>query len=131
MLSGRLAVGGAIAVQAASPLFVRKAYWCAAHTMEDVDNPYEENKKLYVVPYHAYVPSFGEWGFVLASPLPVQWDKLNLKVPTKYLDDKVMHDMKDFPKDTSEVETDVNRLNTHRISDYYEKGWEKWYVPGS
>ena len=35
MLSGRLAAGGAIAVQAASPLFVRKAYWCAVHTMEE------------------------------------------------------------------------------------------------
>jgi spermidine synthase len=131
MLSNRLAAGGAIAVQAASPLFVRKAYWCAVHTMESVGNPYEPDKLLHVKPYRAYVPSFGEWGFVLASPLPVQWDKLKLKVPTKYLNDKIMQDMIDFPKDTAEVDTDINRLNTHRISDYYEKGWEKWYVPGS
>ena len=131
MLAGRLSVGGAITVQAASPLFVRKAYWCAVKTMKSVENPYAPKKSLYVEPYHAYVPSFGEWGFVLASPMPVQWDQLKLTVPTRYLNDKILRDMRDFPKDTSEVPAEVNRLNTHRITDYYEKGWEKWYVPGS
>jgi spermidine synthase len=54
-----LASDGVLAVQSTSPLFSRRAYWCIDRTIEACG--------LFARPYHAFVPSFGEWGFVLAS----------------------------------------------------------------
>ena len=60
------------APQAGSPLFARRAYWSVVETVERTPNPFAVDGALEVVPYHAYVPSFGDWGFVMASaePLP-------------------------------------------------------------
>src|SRR6202035_5077122 len=54
-----LSVQGAIVVQSTSPMFARDSFWCIAATLEQAG--------LRTYPYHVYVPSFGEWGFVLAS----------------------------------------------------------------
>src|SRR5215471_5424546 len=58
LLRARLAPGGAATVQSTSPLFARTSYWCVVRTMEAAG--------FAVRPYHVAVPSFGEWGFVLA-----------------------------------------------------------------
>ena len=60
LLSRHLTRDGLVVVQATSPLFARQIYWCIAETMKQAG--------LRTYPYHVYVPSFGEWGFVLAAP---------------------------------------------------------------
>ena len=59
LLCERLSPDATFVVQATSPLFARQAYWCIVATIEQAG--------LAVAPYHVYVPSFGEWGFVLAG----------------------------------------------------------------
>jgi len=59
VLRRHLNPGGLIAVQATSPLFARKSYWCIVDTVQAAG--------FHALPYHAYVPSFGEWGFVLGT----------------------------------------------------------------
>src|SRR6185312_9528018 len=59
LLREHLDPGGTVAVQSTSPMFARVAYWCVVHTMQDAG--------FFVTPYHVAVPSFGDWGFVLAS----------------------------------------------------------------
>src|SRR5262249_40928734 len=54
-----LAPGGAVSVQATSPLFARRSYWCIVETIRAAG--------LAVLPYHLPVPSFGVWGFALAK----------------------------------------------------------------
>src|SRR5690349_13958577 len=61
-LAGHLAPGGAITVQATSPLFARKSFWCVMETLRA--------SGLTVHPYQVAVPSFGEWGFGLARVEP-------------------------------------------------------------
>ena len=56
--------GGVVAIQSTSPLAAREAFWCIVATVRDVG--------LHAAPYHAPIPSFGEWGFVLASREPLQ-----------------------------------------------------------
>ena len=51
---------GALVVQSTSPLFARRSYWCIVRTLEATG--------FSVWPYHAFIPSFGEWGFALAQP---------------------------------------------------------------
>jgi spermidine synthase len=50
---------GLAVVQSTSPLYARQSFWCVVTTLESVG--------LIATPYHALVPSFGEWGFVLAG----------------------------------------------------------------
>ena len=40
-------------------MFARKSFWCIDETVKQAG--------YRTFPYHAYVPSFGEWGFVMAS----------------------------------------------------------------
>jgi spermidine synthase len=51
---------GLMVVQSTSPMFARDSYWCIVQTIRQAG--------LRVYPYHVYVSSFGEWGFVLAAP---------------------------------------------------------------
>jgi spermidine synthase len=49
-------------IQTTSPLVARQSFWTVVQTIESVG--------LRATPYHAHVPSFGEWGFVIASRRP-------------------------------------------------------------
>src|SRR5271170_5159310 len=54
-----LSAQGFLVVQSTSPMFARDSFWCIAETLHQAG--------LQTFPYHVYVPSFGEWGFVLAG----------------------------------------------------------------
>ncbi len=54
-----LSAQGLMVVQSTSPMFARDSYWCIAETLKQAG--------LQTYPYHVYVPSFGEWGFVIAA----------------------------------------------------------------
>src|SRR5207244_12389081 len=54
-----LSAHGFMVVQSTSPMFARDSFWCIAQTLKQ--------SGLQTFPYHVYVPSFGEWGFVLAG----------------------------------------------------------------
>lgn len=59
LMDQHLAAGGYAVIQTTSPLIARRSFWTVAATVEAVG--------LTATPYHAHVPSFGEWGFVVAS----------------------------------------------------------------
>jgi len=107
---------GMAVVQATSPLFARRSFWCVVKTLENVG--------FRTTPYHVYVPSFGEWGFVIASKkLYLKPDQYlpNLKFLTPELASSLFH----FPKDMAPVEAEVNRLNNQVLVQYYEAEWHK------
>src|SRR3984893_17184817 len=58
-VSRHLSAQGFMVVQSTSPMFARDSFWCIAQTLKQAG--------LKTHPYHVYVPSFGEWGFVLAA----------------------------------------------------------------
>lgn len=59
LLEKRLSARGLIVVQSTSPLYARQSFWCVVTTLESVG--------FKTAPYHALVPSFGEWGFIIAG----------------------------------------------------------------
>jgi spermidine synthase len=77
---------------------------------------------------HAYVPSFGEWGFVviggehLARPSKTRIDKTKLR----YLDDAVLAGLFEFPADMARVDAPVNRINDQQLVSIYTREWESW-----
>ncbi|WP_083326293.1 polyamine aminopropyltransferase [Hymenobacter coccineus] len=115
-LTQRLAPGGRLVVQSTSPYLARQSFWCVAHTLQAAG--------LHVVPYHLYVPSFGEWGYVLAGP-DAQWrgDAGPLPAGLRYVTAGTIHDMLRFPPDMAEVPTEVNQLNNQALVRYFEEDW--------
>jgi spermidine synthase len=110
----RLAPDALFVVQSTSPLFARQSYWCVVETIRAVG--------VNAWPYHVYVPSFGEWGFVMASrggwTMPEQ-----LPAGLRFLDAQQMPAMFEFPPDMAAVASDVNRLDNQALVQYYEREW--------
>jgi spermidine synthase len=116
LLRRRLNPGGLVSVQSTSPMFARKSYWSIERTLAVAG--------FNTVPYHAYVPSFGEWGFVLGATTPY---KIPEKFPSglRFLTPAVARGMFQFPKDMAALPVEANRLNTQVLVQYYEDEWNK------
>jgi len=119
LLATHLSRSGAMVTQATSPMFSRDAFWCIEETMSE--------SGLITLPYHTYIPSFGEWGFVLASKLKLPLREIEETKAFKYIDNQAMKRMQIFDKDISKTEVKSNRLSSHKLIYYYDSGWEKWY----
>ncbi|MGH9576569.1 MAG: polyamine aminopropyltransferase, partial [Terriglobales bacterium] len=114
LLGRRLGAHGLASIQATSPLFARQSYWCIVETLRQAG--------LRVYPYHTYVPSFGEWGFVLAGNAP--WEPpAALPAGLRFLSAHSLPPMFDFPADMQPVEAQPNRLNDQVLVRYYESEW--------
>ncbi len=116
LLANRLSASGYAAVQTTSPLVARQSYWTIATTIESVG--------LTATPYHANVPSFGEWGYMLASHRP--W-RMPTELPQdlRFLTPQTLALLFDFPKDMARVPTEVNRLSNQVLVMTYEQEWGK------
>jgi spermidine synthase len=114
LLAKHVSARGAIVVQSTSPLFARQSYWCIVSTLKQIG--------LKTYPYHVYVPSFGEWGFVLAAAreyaLPVQ-----LPEGMKFLTLETLPELFRFPNDMRPMEVEPNRLNDQILVRLYEREW--------
>jgi spermidine synthase len=103
-------------IQTTSPLVARKSYWTVATTIESVG--------LTATPYHAHVPSFGEWGYIIASRRPYRMPDA-LPAGLRFLSPSTLPLMFDFPLDMARVPTEVNRLSNQILVTTYEQEWGK------
>ncbi|HEX2999888.1 MAG TPA: hypothetical protein VHR86_06600, partial [Armatimonadota bacterium] len=113
----RLSADGLLVTQASSPYYARQAYWCVARTVAAAG--------LRTLPYRAYVPSFGEWGFVLAGRRQPRPERLRLKVNGRYLTPATVPDAFRFPPDEA-MPSPLPRINTvfsPVLLRYYNQGW--------
>ena len=119
LLDKHLAASGYAVVQTTSPLVARKSFWTVVATMESVG--------LATAPYHAHVPSFGEWGFVVASrrPFSPESQASNLPAALKFLNPQTLRLLFDFPADMSRVAAPINRLSNQELVHSYEQEWGK------
>lgn len=109
-LSGILAENGILVTQASSPFFAPKVLSCIAATISQVG--------LEVHPYTVDVPSFGPWGFVLASKNIFESEKLQLPIPTRFLTESILHHLFELPKDIQLQKVEINRLSYPVIVGY-------------
>ncbi|MEZ5934131.1 MAG: polyamine aminopropyltransferase [Alphaproteobacteria bacterium] len=123
----RLARDGVLVTQATSPLYAREAFWSIARTLEATADPYREGATLSVIPYHAYVPSFGDWGFVAASPAKLDWSRIRLPAGLRFLTDETVPGLLHFPPDIDDLPVEINTLQDHPLLRYYEQGWSRWF----
>lgn len=134
MLWHLLTEQGVLVTQSTSPFFAREPFWCINHTLQDVF--------AYVVPYKAYVPSFGLWGFNMVSKSPLcavgpgdETDRLVKRIETelaaskdqfRFLKGDNIDGLFRFDKDVDEVETRINHLDDHHLVELYERSWKQF-----
>ncbi|MEX1365772.1 MAG: polyamine aminopropyltransferase, partial [Nannocystaceae bacterium] len=113
LLARRLRPDGVGVVQATSPYLAPRSFWCIVATLDAAG--------LQPRPYHAHVPSFGDWGFVLVSPVdrppPL---RLREGVEYRFLDDATLSTLFVFPADQAPPPVEINRLNDQLLVHYYE-----------
>ena len=76
-----------------------------------------------VRPYHAYVPSFGEWGFVFAGLDEVPSRFRDLPAGLRFLDEAVLPSLFVFPRDLAPGPAPLNRLDNQALVTLYEDDW--------
>jgi len=116
LLEKRLSARGRIVVQSTSPLYARKSFWSVVGTLESVG--------FQVTPYHAMVPSFGEWGFIIASR-QTYTPPTSYPVPTRFLTPEITPSLFHFPADMARVPAEINRMNNQVLVRYFEEEWGK------
>ncbi len=119
----RLSDGGALVSQATSPYYAPEAFWCISETITAAFS----SADVQVSPYHALVPSFGEWGFVLVSSGPPTAPDPDM--PMKFLTESTYKAMFDFPADLQERPVSVNHLADAILARYYRDGWMRIQAP--
>lgn len=119
LVERHLAASGYAVVQSTSPLVARKSFWTIAATLESVG--------LSSAPYHAHVPSFGEWGFVIASRRPFDLGAVQRREGwpggLRFLTPQGLPALFDFPPDMARIAVEPNRLSTQQLVHTFEEEW--------
>lgn len=116
-LARSLSRDGLVAVQSTSPMFARTAYWSIVSTLEAAG--------YRTWPYHLYVPSFGEWGFVLAGRGRPYAPAETLPPGLRFLTPALVPDLFEFPLDLQRVPAEANRLDDQALVRYYGDEWKQ------
>jgi spermidine synthase len=111
LVKQHLAPGAFLVVQSTSPMFARQSFWSIVTTLEGAG--------LRTWPYHVYVPSFGDWGFVIAG-VESYAPPRTLPTGLRFLTVASLPSLFDFPADLQRVPALANHLNDQVLVRYYE-----------
>ncbi len=123
-LAGMLSGDGALAVQSTSPYHSKKAFLSIGKTVQEAG--------LLAEQYHTNVPSFGEWGWTIATKMgKTAFQRIKASEASRLRSQVVDHDFivgafsfpKPFYRELDRIE--VNRLNSPVLYKYHSEGWRK------
>ncbi|WP_103938507.1 polyamine aminopropyltransferase [Thermomonospora echinospora] len=117
LLQRALAPGGRVVVQSGSPFFAPRSFWSIEKTIRSAG--------LATVPYHVDVPSFGDWGYVLAA---AGQDAPGLRMDPavsglRFLDADVLRASAVFARDLRRDDVEINTLVKPKLIDYQRQEW--------
>lgn len=108
----RLAPHGSVIVQSTSPYLTPQSFRSIEHTMAQVG--------LHTQPLRVFLPSFGDWGFVLAGHRPPQdIRRVPPQVTLHCLDETALARLTEFPSDTRSNASSVNDLSNQSLVHTY------------
>lgn len=120
VLHQNLTADGLFVTQATSPYFSTKAFWSIVNTIK-------ASGFQRVMPYHADVPSFGDWGFVMAAKQKEAITESPVLSPaSRYLNQDMLQSMQVFASDQLYAQAQINRLDQPKLLDYYLEGWRAY-----
>lgn len=114
---------GVLVTQSTSPYHARKAFVSIGETLRAAGF-------AQVQQYRQNVPSFGEWGWSIATrQARTPRDRLaaldELPVPHPWLTRDLMLAAFEFPRDFFDVEVDINTLGSHTVYQYHQEAWRR------
>jgi spermidine synthase len=119
-----LAPDGAMAVQSTSPYHAKKAFLSIAKTVKAAGFGYVEQ-------YQQNIPSFGQWGWTIATklgqPASGRISEITvMPVPSRWVSKEYLLASFVFPSHYFEQikSIEVNRLGSGQLYDYYRKAWQ-------
>ncbi len=104
-----------VVMQSTSPLNAKESFWCVNNTIKQT--------KMSTIPYHTYVPSFGEWGYIMFGQDMTDLRKRRLADKLKYYHPQEFKNMRNFPKDMYFESHVVNKLENQILISLFEKEW--------
>ena len=116
LAKANLTFNGIMVTQATSPFFVKPAFWSIVKTIQAAGFDY-------TYPYHTYVPSFGDWGFVLSGLQPINLLPKRPLENSLFLSQEAMPSMFVFEKDLQEIDVEINQIDNPVVLDYYLNSW--------
>lgn len=108
-----------VVVQSTSPYYAKNSYWCVVSTLRSAG--------FETTPYHAYVPAFGDWGYVIGA--------LNHFTPAeqsqyppglRYVSQETFAPMLTFARDMQPTSSPVNKLNNQILVHLFESEWSEY-----
>lgn len=107
-----------VVVQTTSPYFAPKSFWCINKT---INTAFDHTDA-----YHVYVPSFGEWGYSIASLN----NATNFNSSKRTVDNLKFYQhqfskLNSFSKDMLANEVEINRLDNQILVRYFDEEWGK------
>lgn len=113
-----LAKDAVIVVQTTSPFFAPKSFWCINKTLAETFPQVDA--------YHAYVPSFGEWGFSIAiNSFETTFNTVNRRAANLRFYNYQFDQFNYFAKDMISNEVEINRLDNQILVRYFDEEWGK------
>ena len=98
--------------QAWNAFFAKEAYWSIHKTIQSV---FKDKLNMQIVPYHVYIPSFGDWWFVATIPSNLKLKKTNWFVIFSFDNDYI-----------PDGETKVSTLENPTVIYYYLQGRDRF-----
>lgn len=128
LVARRLAPGGVFVTQATSPFYAPEAFWGVVATLEAAVPADHPAGPLVARPYHLHVPSFGEWGFVLAARRPLDPTGWAPTIPTEVLDAASLQALFVWDKALGDrPAVSVSTLDDPAVAAAYQRGWRTWH----
>lgn len=109
-----LSDSGVVVVQSTSPYVARKSFWCVDATLRSVG--------FITAPYHAYVPSFGDWGYIIAGKHQFN-PPSRIPEGLRFVSLDAIKGMFYFPDDMKAGEGEINKLNNQVLVRLFEEEW--------
>lgn len=119
LLKTALSPTGIAVIQSTSPFAAPRSFWCVSQTLHAAG--------LQTMEYHNHVPSFGEWGYIMAMQQrpPVMFSKLPAGL--RFINRTVLQQLFVFPDDMkTTLPIEPNRLNNQVLVHYFEEEWSKY-----
>lgn len=113
-----LADHGALVIQATSPYVAKESFWIIDQTLQKAG--------FHTSPYHCHVPSFGEWGYILAYKHELPEVK-QLPTGLRFITERSWNTMTDFPADMVARSNHYNTLNNQVLVNTFEREWAVYF----
>lgn len=111
MIAKRLSPDGIIVSQSSSPFFTRNVFWSIESTLNSV--------LPYTLSYSVSLPSFGIWGFNMASTRDLNNEQFNITVNTRSITNESFAASRVFTKDIAKSNDTVNSIMEPKLYHIY------------